>query len=455
MSKKLKLTFHGGTGMVTGANFLLEHNDTKILIDCGLIQGTSFSDNLNRTPFAYDPAKIQYLIVTHSHIDHIGRIPKLVKDGFRGKIISTPATASLTVVMLDDAVKVMADEARHNGVLPLYDKEDVEAALKLWQPLPYHENFNLTPEISFVLKDAGHILGSAMVEISYNKRKIVFTGDLGNTPSLILRDTEVITDADYLVMESVYGDRNHESREERRIKLYETLKESINKKKTILIPVFSLERTQEMLYELNEFTEKYDLPSVPVFLDSPLALRVTDIYRKFTEDFNEFARTQIFNGDDIFKFPRLKLTRQASESQDINNMPNPKIIMAGSGMSNGGRILNHERHFLPLADTMVILVGYQAVGTLGRQIQDGVKQVTINGEELEVRASRVMINGYSAHKDSDHLVDFVFHTAKKLLKVFPVMGENKSSMFLAQRLKDELGINATLPQLGQSFDLEF
>ena len=455
MSKKLKLTFHGGTGMVTGANFLLEHNDTRILIDCGLIQGTSFADNLNRTPWNYDPSKIQYLIVTHSHIDHIGRIPKLVKDGFRGKIISTPATASLVVVMLDDAVKVMADEARHEGVLPLYDKDDVEIALSFWQPLNYHENLDLTPDIKLSFKDAGHILGSAMAEITYNKKKIVFTGDLGNTPSLLLRDTEYITDADYMVMESVYGDRNHESREERRIKLYETLKESIAKNKTVLIPVFSLERSQEILYELNEFIEKYDLPSVPVFLDSPLALRVTDIYKKFTTDFNDVARTQILDGDDIFKFPRLKLTKLTSESQDIMNTPSPKIILAGSGMSNGGRILGHEKHYLPKSDTMVILVGYQAVGTLGRQIQDGVSEVKINGEVIPVRSSRIMINGYSAHKDSDHLVEFVSHTAPTLKKVFTVMGEAKSCMFLAQRLKDELNITATIPQLGQSFDLEF
>lgn len=451
----MKLTFHGGTGMVTGANFLLENNGTKILVDCGLIQGTNFAENLNRAPFPYNPEAIQYLIVTHSHIDHIGRIPKLVKDGFRGRIISTPATASLVSVMFDDAVKVMGDEARHNGVLPIFEKEDVEATLKLWHPLPYREAFDLTPEIKLVLKNSGHILGSAMAEISYEKRKIVFTGDLGNTPSLILQDTEDITDADYMVMESVYGDRNHESQDERRIKLYDVLKDSIEKKKTILIPVFSLERTQEMLYELNEFFGKFDLPSTPVFLDSPLALRVTDIYRKFTEDYNEFARTQIFGGDDIFKFPRLKLTKTANESQDIIKTPGPKIIMAGSGMSNGGRILGHEKHYLPLSDTMVILVGYQSVGTLGRQIQDGVEEVTINGEKLPVRASRVMINGYSAHKDSDHLVEFVSHDVPKLKNVFVVMGEPKSSMFLIQRLKDELGVNTTLPQLGQSFDLEF
>jgi metallo-beta-lactamase family protein len=294
-----------------------------------------------------------------------------------------------------------------------------------------------------------------MAEISFNKKKIVFTGDLGNSPSLLLRDTEEITDANYMVMESVYGDRNHESREERRIKLYDTLKESIEKRMNILIPVFSLERSQEILYELNEFIEKYDLPSVPVFLDSPLALRVTDIYRKFTEDFNDVAKKQIFSGDDIFKFPRLKLTKLTSESQGIDNTPAPKIILAGSGMSNGGRIIGHEKHYLPMSNTMIVLVGYQAVGTLGRQIQDGLREVKINGETIEVKASRVMIGGYSGHKDSDHLVEFVSHTANTLEKVFTVMGETKSEMFLAQRLKDELGVNAVIPQLGQSFDLEF
>ena len=455
MSKKIKLTFCGGVGTVTGANFLLETDKKKILVDCGLIQGTDFAEETNRAPFVYDPATIDYLIITHAHLDHIGRVPKIVKDGFTGKILSTPATASLTKVMLDDAVKVLNDEARHKGVLPLYDQVDADKAMSLWLTSPYHETYKIDDEISVVFKDSGHILGSAMVEISYGSKKIVLTGDLGNSPSLLLRDTEVVDNAEYLVMESVYGDRNHEKPDERRLKLYNILKGAIDKKKTILMPAFSLERTQAMLYELNGFFEKYDMPSVPVFLDSPLALRVTDIYRNYTEDFNDWAKKEIFSGDDIFNFPRLKLTRKFEESMDIEKIPGSKIIIAGSGMSNGGRILRHEKHFLPSSNTLVVLIGYQAVGTLGRQIQDGAQEVQIDGDKLTVRAKVEVINGYSSHKDSDHLVEFVNNDQKVAEKVFVVMGEPKSSLFLVQRLRDELDVDAIHPNLNDSFDLDF
>ncbi|MEI6420267.1 MAG: MBL fold metallo-hydrolase [bacterium] len=454
--KKIKLTFYGGVQTVTGANFLLETDaGKKILVDCGLTQGTDFADNSNHAPFSYDPTSVDYLIVTHSHIDHIGRIPKLVKDGFKGKILSTPATFDLSAVMFDDAVKVIGDEARHKGVLPLYEKTDVESTLSLWNSLPYHQVFDLEDGLSLRFKDSGHILGSAMAEISYGSKKIVLTGDLGNSPSLLLRDTEVIDNADYLVMESVYGDRNHETPEDRRLKLYNTLKEAIDKNMTILLPAFSLERTQVVLYELNGFIEKYGLPSVPVFLDSPLALRVTDVYKKYTDDFNDFAKKEILGGDNIFNFPKLKLTKRLEESMGIEKLPGSKIIIAGSGMSNGGRILRHEKHYLPSPNTLVILVGYQAVGTLGRQIQDGVKELTIDGETLTSRAKVIMINGYSSHKDSDHLLEFVAEDSKVLKKAFVVMGEPKTSLFLVQKLKDELGVDAIHPGLNDSFDLDF
>lgn len=455
MSKKIKLTFCGGVGTVTGANFLLETENKKILVDCGLIQGTDFAEEANRSPFVYDPASIDYLIITHAHLDHIGRVPKLVKDGFNGKILSTPATGSLVKVMLDDAVKVLDDEARHKGVLPLYEKADAEKAMSLWHTSPYHAVFDLDQGLSLKFKDSGHILGSAMVEISYGSKKIVLTGDLGNSPSLLLRDTEVVDNADYLVMESVYGDRNHEKPDERRLKLYGILKEAIDKHKTVLMPAFSLERTQAMLYELNGFFEKYGLPSVPVFLDSPLALRVTDIYKSYTEDFNDQAKKEIFSGDDIFHFPKLKLTRKYEESMDIDKIQGSKIIIAGSGMSNGGRILQHEKHFLPQTNTLVLLIGYQAVGTLGRQILDGAKEVKINGDKLPVRAKVVMINGYSSHKDSNHLVSFVANDKAVAKKVFVVMGELKSSLFLVQKLRDELDVDAIHPNLNDSFDLDF
>lgn len=452
-----KLTFYGGTGTVTGANFLLEIKNTKILIDCGLVQGNKSAENLNRSEFFYNPAEIDYLIVTHSHLDHIGRIPKLVKDGFKGQILSTPETRELAEFLLADAVKILANEAEREGVLPLYELADVTATFPLWNNLPYHTKKELKDGVSVFLKDAGHILGSAMVEISRDDKKIVFTGDLGNSPSILLRDTEWITDTDYILMESVYGDRNHEPKEERTKKLKQVIADCIKYKRTLIIPAFSLERTQMILYEMNEIFESGEIKDrVPVFLDSPLAIKITGVYEKYTEDFNDKAKADIKSGDDIFNFPGLKFIVQSGESKMIQKTPNPKIIMAGSGMSVGGRVVLHEKYYIDNPDAEILFVGYQAVGSLGRQLQDGAKKVTIYGEEKEVRAKIDSIAGYSSHKDSDHLLEFAEKAAESgtLKQIFCVMGEPKSSMFLVQKLRDNLGVDAKYPEFKETIEIE-
>lgn len=463
---KLNLTFHGGADGVTGANFLLEkkpstensNDGVKILVDCGMIQGSKFAENLNRSEFKYDPSSVDYLLVTHSHIDHIGRIPKLVRDGFKGKIISTPETRDLSGLMLDDSLKIIEEEARQDGLLPLYEKEDVAKSLSLWSALPYHTSLDLEGGLSVYLKDAGHILGSSIVEITYNGKKIVFSGDLGNSPSPLLKDTENVTDADYMIMESVYGDRNHESKEERKGKLKDFIRKTFEKKATLIIPAFSLERTQVILYEMNDIFENGDIPSLPVFIDSPLAFKVTEIYKKYSSaDFKDSVRSEISKGDDVFNFPRLKFTVRTEESIKIRNTPNPKIIIAGSGMSHGGRIVQHEKNYLSDPHTILLLTGYQATGSLGRQLEDGAKKVNIFGEIVNVRAKIEKINGYSSHKDSDNLLSFVgsVASASKLKKIFVVMGELKSSLFLVQKLRDELGVDAVHPKGGSSVELEF
>ena len=452
-----ELTFYGGVGTVTGANFLLDTGGSKILVDCGLVQGSEFADNLNRSEFAYNPAEMDYLLVTHAHIDHIGRIPKLVKDGFKGQILSTPETKELAELLLIDTVKIIENEARHDGILPLYEVKDVAPALALWNSLPYHTNKELKDGINVYFKDAGHILGSTMIEISRGENKMVFTGDLGNSPSILLKDTEDITDANYILMESVYGDRNHEPKEERTKKLKQVILDTIKYKRTLIIPAFSLERTQMILYEMNELFENGEIKTqIPVFLDSPLAIKITDIYKKYTVDFNEKAQADIKSGDDIFKFPRLKFTVQAQESMAIDDTPNPKIIIAGSGMSVGGRVVLHEKHYMSNPNAEILFVGYQAVGSMGRQLQDGAKKVEIFGEEKEVRAKIDSIAGYSSHKDSDHLVGFIEKAAEggKLKKVFCVMGEPKSAMFLVQKLRDNLGVDATCPGFKEKVDIE-
>jgi metallo-beta-lactamase family protein len=453
---KAKLTFWGGVGSVTGANFLFEIADKKILIDCGLEQGSRFAEEHNREPFPFEPSEIDYLFVTHAHADHIGRIPKLVKEGFNGSVYSTPATRDLASVMLPDTLRLIEEEAKRDGVLPMYEHADVEAAFKLWKTIPYYESFEVFDGLNVYLKDSGHILGSTMYEFSHNKSKIVFTGDLGNSPSLFLRDTDEVTDAQYILMESVYGDRNHESKEERRQKFADLVRDTIARKRTLVIPAFSLERTQDILYELNKLIETDHVGDIKVFVDSPLATSVTSIYRSYSNEFKDSARQHIADGDDLFNFPNLKFTIKREQSEHIENTASPKIIIAGSGMSNGGRIVYHEKRYLPDHNATILMPGYQAANTLGRKILDGAKEVTIDGEKIRINAEVKNIFGYSSHKDSDHLIEFVEKAAEggKLKKVFVAMGEPKAAMFLVQRLRDYLGVDATFPSKGDTIELD-
>ncbi len=455
MIKKAKLTFAGGTGGPTGSNFLFEAGGKKILIDCGLIQGSKMSEDENREAFAYDPSSIDLLFVTHAHLDHVGRIPFLVKSGFKGKIYSTPPTKDLAELMMEDGFHLMEKEAKHENKEPLYGADDIKRALSLWETLPYHQEMPLADALSVRLLDAGHILGSAMYEFTCNSKKILFSGDLGNSPAPLLKDTEYVSDIDYLLIESVYGDRVHEKREERQHLLEDVLEDTIKKKGVLLIPAFSLERTQELLFEINDMVEHKRIPEVPVFLDSPLAIKATAIYKKYESYFNTDAQAIIKSGDDVFKFPMLKFTEDAEDSKAILNVRAPKVIIAGSGMSNGGRILHHEKNYLSDQNNTLLLVGYQAVGTPGRLMQEGAKSVRIMGEEVELRARVVNIHGYSAHRDTNGLFDFVEFMKDNVRKVFVVMGEPKASSFLAQRLRDYLGVKAIVPKRGESVELDF
>ncbi|MCX6754090.1 MAG: MBL fold metallo-hydrolase, partial [Candidatus Nomurabacteria bacterium] len=404
--KQLKVTFCSGAGTVTGANFLIEGNGKKFLVDCGLIQGEKIADDTNWEKFSYEASTIDILFITHGHIDHIGRIPKLIHEGFSGRIISTIPTKEITGIMLADTAHLLAKDTEHN-LAEIYTEENINKALNLWETLEYGQKLNVDHGFQFSYKDAGHILGSGMLEIIYNNKKIIFTGDLGNSPSPLLRDTEKIKDADYLFMESVYGDRNHEDRDVRKKRLEEIIRENYNRKGTLMIPTFSLERTQELLYEIDTLIENKMIPRMPIFLDSPLAIKLTAIYEKYEKYFNPQALRIIKGGDDIFDFIGLKMTNETEESKAILNVPDPKIIMAGSGMSNGGRILHHEKNYLPYKNNTILLIGYQSVGTLGRSIENGAKEVRIMGEDVRIKAKVEMISGYSGHKDSDHLVEFV------------------------------------------------
>lgn len=460
----INLTFCSGVGSVTGANFLLElakeenQNITKILIDCGLIQGEKSAQLENRDDFGYSANEIDILFVTHAHLDHVGRIPKLVKEGFEGIIYSTPETMALAELILTDAVGLLHREAVNEGIMPLYEEKDMKKAFTLWKTIPYHTDTQIKLKdnsmLNVYLKDAGHILGSSIFNFTYNNKKITFTGDLGNSPTPLLKDTESIEGSEYVIMESVYGDRNHEPKEMREEKLKEIIKATIDKGGTLVIPAFSLERTQVILYEINKLVEDKQIPKVPVFMDSPLAGKVTDIYKNSILLFNEKVQQEIRNGDDIFDFPGLEFTESSQDSKSIDHTKPPKIIIAGSGMSVGGRVIHHEEVYLSDPKNTVLLVGYQTLGSIGRHLLDGEKEISIHGQKIKVRAKIESILGYSSHKDSDHLLEFISTTQDTAKKVFVVMGEPKASLYLAQKIRDNLGIDALYPERLKKYKIE-
>ena len=481
---KTKIRFSGGADTVTGSNFHLDLDGLNILVDCGLFQGFQFASEDNQKFFDYEPSKIDYLFVTHAHIDHIGRIPKLVRDGFKGVIYSTLETKLIAEPMFADALSLMRSEEERGGMKAIYSSEDVSLALSLWKDISYGQEIDLekvhpvrssggvsdyvpanneassstskdidrstSNGVKVVLYPSGHILGSALVEIR-GEKSILFTGDLGNKNNLLLEEAVVPKNIEYLVTESVYGNRNHETSEARHDKLEHAIKEIIKNKGTLIIPAFSLERTQHILYEINNLVEDNKVPVIPVYLDSPLAIKLTEIYKKSTDKFKKEIRDEIESGDDIFDFPKLSISRGHDDSEAIYDKPSPKIILAGSGMSMGGRVIFHEKKYLSDPKNIILFVGYQAVGSLGRRIAEGERKVEIMGEKIKVEAKVLQIEGYSSHRDSDGLVEYVEKIAPK--KVFVVMGEPKASTYLAQRIKEELDIEAVVPEKSATYEV--
>jgi metallo-beta-lactamase family protein len=458
IKNKVKITFAGGATTPTGSNFLLEYANKKFLVDCGLYQGSRIAEHENREDFSYDPKTIDALFITHGHLDHVGRIGKLVKDGFDGPIYSTPPTRDIGELIMLDSMSILAKEAKYDGLDPMYDENDVMHAMRNWNVKKYHESMSFNTSegnVSVSFLDAGHIMGSSMIQFDIEGKKFLFTGDLGNTPSPLLKDTEVIKGIDYLIMESVYGDRNHELIEDRVKKLKEIVKRTLNVNGTLMIPAFSIERTQEILFQINNMVESGEIPRTKIYLDSPLGIKVTKVYKKYEREYmNKEVNQVIKEGDDIFNFPGLVMTENKEDSMKINADHGAKIIIAGSGMSNGGRIVHHEARYLPDPKATLLLVGYQALGTLGRHIQEGEKIVKIKGQEINVKCRVDMIGGFSAHKDSDGLVKFVESSADTLKKVFVVLGEPKSAMHLGQKLYEYYGLDVKIPTLGEVVEIE-
>lgn len=446
----MKLTFYGGAQSVTGANYLLEIGDRKILIDCGLTQGSHFVEEHNYEAFKYDVSEISEVFVTHAHIDHTGRLPKLVKDGFTGVVYSTPPTRDFAELLLLDSEHILGQEAERARHEPIFNHVDIENLMKLWKVLPYHQTLKLGDDITVTLYSAGHILGSASVVIEAEGKKIIFSGDLGNQPAPFIGPAECPTDADYCVMESAYGNRIHENLATRREKLEQVIVESMKAGGALMIPAFALERTQILLLELKEMLSKHQIPNVPIFIDSPLAIKLTEVYNRYRNYFKPEIAAEYEDIKEIFRFPGMHMTLSTEDSKAINSIPNPKIIIAGSGMSHGGRILHHERRYLPDPKSALLIFGYQAEGSLGRLLLNGVKHVRIMGEDVQVRAKIKALGAYSAHADQRQLLDWLKPLTGRVKKVFLVQGEGDAAGALARRIGDEFHLDVAVPTTGDS-----
>jgi metallo-beta-lactamase family protein len=465
----VKVTCCGAAGSVTGSNFLVETSRGKsLIVDCGLFQGGKEMERRNWEGWGYDPKQVKNLILTHAHIDHSGRIPKIVKDGFRGKIITSPPTAELCEIMLLDSAHIQEMEAEwqtkknrrqaKRGIEPLYTTRDAQESLRYLAPVELDQTIDLEPGSKVRLRNAGHILGSAIAELWVEDEgkeiKIVFTGDMGRHDQLIVADPFEIVEADYLFIESTYGDRFHRTFEESKAELLEAIKYAVSNKEKVIIPAFALERTQEILYLLGEFSRAGQLPDIPIYLDSPLAIKATEIFRRNKKYYDEAAQGIVGRGFDPFDMPNLKLTSTAGQSMKINQLKGPAIVIAGNGMCTAGRIKHHLKHNLWRSGASIVIVGFQAEGTTGRQIVNGAKMVTIFGQKIAVKAKVFTIGGLSAHADQADLLGWVGHFAgKSKPRVFVIHGEATSSEALANAIRRRFGLDVHVPQWREVLNL--
>ena len=474
----MNITFLGATKTVTGSNFLVEGAGKKFLVDCGLFQGQAADEWENEEDFQFDVNEIDFMILTHAHIDHSGRIPKLYKDGYRGKVYATKATCDLCAIMLPDSghIQEMETEWKNRKRLrkgeslkePIYDVQTALMSLELFEPSRYDQLIEIDDNIHIRFNDAGHMLGSAIVEVwikeNGENKKIVFTGDLGNNDIPLLSEPTMIEDADYLVMESTYGDRHHMRNDQKAEIFVDIVSETIRNGGTVVIPSFAVGRTQEILFELNKikeqttdpnFLRKYEiLMHTPVYVDSPLAISATEVFQENMELFDENTQELIKSGDNPLEFPGLRFTRTAQESKELNEDDTPSIIISASGMCEVGRIKHHLKHNIWNPKNTILFVGYQAPGTLGRKIVDGAKTVKIFGEEISVNARVEYIEGYSGHADQEGLLNFVYSFTKKPEHIFLVHGEPESQKVLKQKITETTQIPVTIPDFGEKYDLK-
>ena len=469
----MKIKFCGASTGVTGSCHLLTSGEHKILLDCGQFQGGKAQDALNYDKFPFEPSEIECVVLSHAHIDHCGRLPLLTKRGFEGKIYCTDATADLLSVMLKDSAYIheketewknrKAERAGREQVEPLYTIEDAEKTLSLVSPILYDQQIEINSDMKIVFNDAGHILGSAITELwvteDDKESKIVFSGDLGMEGRPILRDPTYIKKADYVIMETTYGNRIHKELGSGVEKLIEIILNTTRRGGNVVIPSFAVGRTQELIYELNRFYDsnneyRKELDKIFVYIDSPMATTATEIFRRNAQVFDEETREYILNGDNPLEFKNLKFTRSSKESQDLNFNKEPKIIISASGMCEAGRIRHHLKHNLWNPKNSIVFVGYQGQGTLGRSLVEGIKMVTLFGEEIQVNAEIHNLEGFSGHADQNGLFAWLAHFEQKPKQIFLVHGEEESKKDFAKLVNEKLSYEPIVVMGNSEFELD-
>ncbi|MDD4677687.1 MAG: MBL fold metallo-hydrolase [Tissierellia bacterium] len=471
----MKIRFLGAVNGVTGSNHLIQTRDKNIMLDCGMYQGKD--EELNEEEFAVAPADIDCLLLSHSHIDHSGRIPLLVKKGFKGVIYCSKPTYDLCEIMLLDSAHIQETEAQWKNnkakrsgkkfVEPLYTQEDAIESLQYFKPVLYDQIINIDENTTVKFNDAGHILGSSIIEMWLKDEddtiKLVYSGDLGMREKPILKDPALIDRADYLIMEATYGNRIHGNIEQRTEELIKIILKTAKRGGSVIIPSFAVGRTQELIYELNKYydshlneigTEENELRNIPVFIDSPLAIKATEIFKRNSHAFDKEAKDYLMKGDNPLDFENLHFTLSADESKQLNFSTEPKIIISASGMCEAGRIRHHLKHNLWRKEASIVFVGYQAEGTLGRRLLDGEKNVKLFGEDIKVNAEIYNIEGFSGHADKPSLLNWIGGFNEKPGNIFIVHGEKESKEAFAMEVKERFGINSIIPQYNVVYDIK-
>lgn len=463
----MKITFHGAALTTTGSMHLIETDHQRILLDCGLYQGKRAEALARNAHPPFEPASITHIILSHAHIDHAGNLPTLVKRGYTGEIICTTATRDLATLMLRDSAHIQEQDAAYLNqktsrrglppIEPLYTTSEVEVALRHFVGHAYDRWFDLNGAGHAVLRDAGHILGSAIIVLELKERgrvyRLGFSGDLGRANAPLLRDPDTVSDLDYLIIESTYGDREHPSFEQAAQELARLVRETVERGGKVIIPAFAVGRTQELLYFLHQHINAGEIPRVPIFVDSPLAIDATDVFRLHLECFDDATHELLLAHTDPFGFRELEYTRTVEQSRALNDWKTPAIIISASGMCEAGRVLHHLKHNIEDARNTILFVGYQAENTLGRRLVDGVKRVKVFGDEFTVRAQVVLLEGFSAHADRRELLAWVAATRASLRGVFVVHGDATRTQALAHALRALGDFTVTIPTPGQTIEL--